>query len=45
MKTFDPNRREALKKAGMAGTGTVAAGLMFGSVANLSQLAPACPKR
>jgi protocatechuate 3,4-dioxygenase, beta subunit len=33
MKTFDPNRREALKKAGMAGIGAVAAGFMFGSVA------------
>ncbi len=33
MTTFDSSRREAIKKAGIAGVGTIAAGLMFGGIA------------
>jgi protocatechuate 3,4-dioxygenase beta subunit len=33
MKNFDAERRDALKKAGLMGAGTLAAGIMFGSVA------------
>jgi protocatechuate 3,4-dioxygenase beta subunit len=44
MTTFDPERREALKKAGAAGLGTLAAGLMFSGVARALTGAPTPPQ-